>query len=154
MKVCQFLNEKHVRYDVLEHSPTFDSQHMAAAVHITGDEVAKSVLMRADHGFRYVLVVVPASRKVDFEAVSDMLGHSELQIASEKEVSEVCPDCESGVLVPFGSQYGAQTLLDSALSAHDTIAFEGNTHHETIRMKMADFCHLESPIVAPISIAG
>jgi Ala-tRNA(Pro) deacylase len=72
-------------------------------------------------------------------------------LASEQEVSEVCPDCEAGILLPFGSQYGVKTLVDSALGKEEEIVFEGNRHQESIRMKFTDFCRLESPLILPLT---
>jgi Ala-tRNA(Pro) deacylase len=151
MNVQQFLSSSHVPYQVLEHPPTGDAQHLAHALHVTGDEVAKTVLLRANHGYRYVAAVIPATRKIDFAIASRSFGDSELRLATEKEVSEVCPDCEPGVLLPFGSQYGVRTLVDSALERADEIVFEGNRHQEAIRMKFADFCRLESPLILPLT---
>jgi Ala-tRNA(Pro) deacylase len=153
VNVQEFLNTNHVAYEVLEHQPTDDAQHMAHAVHAKGRKVAKTVLLRANHGYRYVTAVIPATRKIDFDVASRSFGRSELHLASAAEVSEVCPDCEAGVLLPFGSQYGVKTLVDSSLEQEEEIVFEGNRHQESIRMKFADFCRLESPLILPLTAA-
>jgi Ala-tRNA(Pro) deacylase len=151
MKVKEFLNQQKVAYDVLHHEPTYDAQHMAHAVHVPGAEVAKTVLLRANHGYRYVTAIVPANKKIDFEIASRSLGHCELRLATETEISEVCPDCEFGILLPFGSQYGVKTIVDSAFEKQPEIVFEGNTHQESIRIQFADFCRLESPLIVPLT---
>lgn len=151
MNVKEYLTANRVTYQTLEHSRTGDAQHLAHAVHVPGDKVAKAVLLRANHGFRYVTAVIPASRQLDFEVASRSFGHCELQLASEAEVSQVCPDCEAGVLLPFGSQFGTKTLVDSSLQQSDEIVFEGNRHTEAIRVKFADFCRLESPLILPLT---
>jgi Ala-tRNA(Pro) deacylase len=153
MNVQQFLSARHVPHEILEHQPTDDAQHMAHAVHVQGQKVAKTVLLRANHGYRYVAAVVPATRRIDFEVASASFGHSELSLASEAEVSEVCSDCEAGIMLPFGSQYGVKTLVDSSLEGEEDIVFEGNRHQESIRMKFADFCRLESPLILPLTRA-
>ena len=152
MKVQEFLIASHVPYEVLEHQPTDDAQHMAHPMHVKGQKAAKTVLLRANHGYRYVTAVIPATRKIDFEVASRSFGQSELRLASEAEVSEVCPDCETGILLPFGSQYGVKTLVDSSLEKEGEIVFEGNRHQESIRMKFADFCRLESPLILPLTL--
>jgi Ala-tRNA(Pro) deacylase len=151
MNVQAFLTANDVHYDVLEHPPTGDAQHMAHVLHVPGSQVAKAVLLRANHGYRYVTAVIPATRQLDFEVASRSFGHSELRLASETEVSQVCPDCEAGVLLPFGSQYGVKTLVDSSLEKNEEIVFEGNRHVESIRMNFADFCRLESPLILPLT---
>jgi len=153
MNVQQFLSESKVPYEVLTHEPTYDAQHMAHAVHVKGAAVAKTVLLRADHGYRYITAVIPATRMIDFDVASRSLGQCHLRLASELEVAEVCPDCEFGVLLPFGSQYGVKTIVDSSLANEDEFVFEGSTHQESIRMKFKDFVRLESPLVLPLTKA-
>ena len=43
MNVTQFLSGQGVQYQTLPHRPTFDAQRMAQAVHVKGDNVAKTV---------------------------------------------------------------------------------------------------------------
>ena len=81
MKVLEFLSEKHVPYELLRHQPTYDAQHMAHAVHVKGGAVAKTVLLRANHGYRYMTAILPATQKIDFDVASRSLGGSELSIA-------------------------------------------------------------------------
>jgi hypothetical protein len=74
MNVQEFLRQRHIPFEVLDHEPTFDAQHMAHAVHAKGETVAKPVLLRADHGYRYVTAIVPASQKIDLEEAGRSLG--------------------------------------------------------------------------------
>lgn len=151
MNIQEFLSANQIPFEVLEHPPTTDAQHMAHAVHVSGDKVAKTVLLRANHGYRYVTALVPASRRIDLEVAGKSFGDADLRLASEAEIAEVCPDCERGVLLPFGSQYGVKTIVDASLEKADEIVFEGNCHEESIRMKFADFCRLESPLILPLT---
>jgi Ala-tRNA(Pro) deacylase len=121
---------------------------VAQATATPGGEVAKAVLLRANHGYRYIVAVLPSTHRVDLEAVARAIGGAEVQLASEIEVGQRCPDCEFGVLSPFGSQYGAETIVDKSLTVDEQILFEAQTHHEAIRMKYADFCRIENPTVA------
>jgi hypothetical protein len=45
-----------------------------------------------------------------------------------------------------------QTIVDLSLAENEDIIFEGNTHHEAIRMKFDEFRRLEEPLVAPITV--
>jgi len=146
MDIQKFLGEKQVVFNLLPHRESFDAQRMAQTLHVPGREVAKTVLLRADRGYAYFVAVVPAPEHIDLPRVAELLGGSQVELASEEELAARCPDCECGVLPPFGSEYGMQTLLDSQLLDDEEIVFEGNTHHEAIRMKMADFRRLEQPL--------
>jgi Ala-tRNA(Pro) deacylase len=144
----EYLHERRVPFETVAHTETFDAQHLAQALHTPGKEVAKSVLLRADHAYRYIVAVLPASHMIDMDALSRFLGGAGLALATEVEIAERCPDCEFGVLPPFGTHYGAQTVVDKALTEDETITFEGGTHTEAIRMKFADYFNVEHPLVA------
>ncbi len=147
MKISDFLKAERVDFDLLPHQDTYNAQSMAQTLHVSGHHVAKTVLLRADRGKTYVVAVLPASRQVDLEMVSEMLGGRDIDVASEQEVADHCTDCELGVLPPFGSYYGMMTIVDASLDEDYEIVFEGNNHHEAIRMLFDDFRHLEKPIV-------
>ena len=146
MDIAQFLTERNVAFDLIPHRETHDAQRMAATIHVSGNQVAKTVLLRANGGFTYIVAVLPAPTNVDLQCVAEMLGGSRIQLATENEISQHCPDCELGALPPFGSQYGMKTVVDESFGEDDVIVFEGNTHHEAIRMSFADFCQIERPL--------
>lgn len=149
MKVQEYLREHAVEFRVLDHRPTYDAQRMAQAVHVSGEEVAKTVLLRSNEG--YAVAVLPATHRLDLPAAQQSLGVAKLNLATEQEMKTVLPANEVGALPPFGSLYGMRTLVEQALTRDEEIVFEGNTHHESIRMRYADFAGLEQPIVAQIS---
>jgi Ala-tRNA(Pro) deacylase len=151
MKTRDFLQQRRVPFEVVPHEETFDASRLAQAVHTPGRKVAKSVLLRADGGSQYIVAVLPSTHRVDLEGVSRALGGANVRLATEAEVSEHCPDCECGVLPPFGSQYAAETIVDTSLTDDDEIVFEGSTHCEAIRMKYRDYCRIEHPRVVPFA---
>lgn len=149
MNVSTFLTKQHVEYDLIPHRETYDAQRMAEAVHVSGAEVAKTVLLR--HGRDYVIAVLPANRTIDFDAVAEILEQDHVQLANELEMADLFPDCELGAMPPFGSQYEMQTIVDQSLVNDDVIVFEGNTHHESIRMRFCDFVAIEHPQLGRIA---
>ena len=148
MNTQQFLQQHRAGFEVVSHAEAFDASHVAQATGTPGREVAKAVLLRVNHGYRYIVAVLPSTHRIDLEAVSRMLGGAQVQLATEAEVGQRCPDCEFGVLSPFGSRYGAETIVDKSLAEDEEIVFEGNTHHEAIRMRYVDYCKIENPSVA------
>lgn len=151
MGTKQFLQERRVPFEVVAHPVTFDAQHLAQSLHTPGREVAKTVLLRADHAYRYFVVVLPATHRIDLKKLSEFLGEAHVELATEVEIAEHCPDCEFGVLPPFGSHYGAETIVDSSLAADEYITFESESHTEAIRMRYAEFYDVEHPLVADIA---
>jgi len=148
MNVQQFLADQKVEFDVLHHPPSFSAQEMAQAMHTSGKEVAKTVLLRSEEDDQYMVAVLPASSHVDLEKVGEVVGVSDVELATEIDIGERCPDCELGALPPFGSQYHMRTIVDEDLVNDETIVFEGNTHEEAVRMRCEDFMRIEHPLLA------
>lgn len=153
MNITNFLKEQKVKFESIPHRDTYDAQRMAAMIHVSGYEVAKTVLLRGEADDEYVVAVLPANRTIDFARAAEALGESKVELATEIEISEHCPDCEMGALPPFGSHYGMKTLVDESLAEDDEIVFEGNTHHEAFRVSFADFRRIEQPAIASFAHA-
>jgi Ala-tRNA(Pro) deacylase len=147
MNVAEFLETRNVEFHFLPHRETFSAQRLAESLHVPGGEVAKTVLLRANGGYRYFVAVLPATKSIDFAEASAALGGSKLHLATEVDLHSHCPDCELGVLPPFGSQYAMETIVDESLTRDEDIVFEANTHHEAIRMKFSDFRRIENPLI-------
>lgn len=152
MNVKQFLEKRKVPFQLMVHPSAYDASHLAQAVHVPGRHVAKTVLLRVNHGYADAVAVLPATFNVDLNKVAAMLGGAQVTLGTEQDIASHCPDCEAGVLPPFGSQYGMRTLLDESL-AGDEIVFEANTHDEAIRMKCTDFQQVEGPLVGHFATA-
>jgi Ala-tRNA(Pro) deacylase len=152
MNVVKFLEAGNYQFERVPHRPTYSAQRLAHELHVPGREVAKTVLLRADGGYRYIVAVLPANKEIDFNQASKLLGGTKLELGTEFDMQTHCPDCDFGVLPPFGSRYGMRTIVDFALSKDEDIWFEGNTHDEAIRMKFTEFCRLEQPLIAPFAI--
>lgn len=151
MDIEAILQERTIPHEIIRHPPTDTAAETSAAGGIDPDSMAKVVLLRADHGYEYVIAVVPADRDLDLQKASQALGYSDLALANDDEVSERCPDCEGRILLPFGAAYHLKTLIDQRLAEHDTIAFRSNTRDHSVRMKFADFHEIEKPPVVALS---
>lgn len=149
MNIHNFLDQKKVAYETIQHRPTFDAQRLAEAVNESGRHVAKTVLLRSAKD--YLLAVLPATHTIDLPGTRALLRTDDVALASEPEINEKFPDCETGAIPPFGSQYALTTLVDESLADAGQIVFEGNTHEEAIRMRFDDFFELEKPVVTQLS---
>lgn len=152
MNISEFLRERGARFTVIPHGETYDTQRMAEAIHVHGCEVAKTVLLRASGGYRYIVAILPAPMMIDLDKVSSVLGGSKMSLATAVEVASCCPDCDFGALPPFGSQYNLMTLVDSSLAEDECIYFEGNTHREAIQMPFEDFRRIEEPLIGSFAV--
>jgi Ala-tRNA(Pro) deacylase len=144
-----FLDENRAEYTHTTHPHAYTAREVASAEHLPSREVAKTVVVFGDK--KYHMLVVPASRLVDFQEVRFTLGLTHARLATEAEVGELFPDCELGAMPPMGNLYGMPVYLDSSLAEEDMIAFNAGTHRDVVHMHTGDYRALVHPMV--ISLA-
>jgi len=145
----QYLAKKGVTYLRLQHSSAFTAQEVAAAAHVPGRELAKSVMVKLD--YRLIMAVLPASQKIDFEMLKRGTGATHAVLAMESDFEDVFPDCDTGAMPPFGNLYGVPVYVARSLAEDEDIAFNACSHTELIRMPFADFARIVRPIVLEFS---
>ncbi len=143
MKLDEYLTNQQVPFERLPHRTAYTANRIAQLLHVPGKEMAKTVLVRTDHG--YVLAVLPATHNVDLEELGREIGEPECNLATEQEMDIVFPDCARGAIPPFGSPYRVRTVVDETLTADKCIVFEGQNHEEAIRMAFRDYATVEHP---------
>jgi len=149
MEVVKFLDESGVKYELTQHEPAFTAQRMAAATGEPGRYVAKPVIVRVDG--KNMMCVLPASRKIDMDALKSKLGAKSVELLGEKDIGQIFGDCELGAEPPFGNLYDLPTIMDKSLEKDEHIMFQGGTHDKAIRISMADYRRLVSPKVLEFS---
>jgi Ala-tRNA(Pro) deacylase len=142
MRVSEFLSAERVAFETLLHAPAYTAQHRAKYLGVSGNQVAKAVLLHSGEG--YLLAVLPATKRIDTEALSSELGSS-VSLATGQEVAVVFRDCEWGVVGPFGKLYGIPSILDSSIAREQMMIFESDTHAQAIRIRCRDYESLERP---------
>jgi len=150
-KLRDFLDAEKVKYVTITHSPAFTAQEIAAAAHIPGKEMAKTVMVKVDR--EMAMVVLPASMKVDFNRLLDATGAQEVDLAREREFRDMFPDCELGAMPPFGNLFGLRTFVAEELTEDEEIAFNAGSTTEVIKLAYRDFERLVKPRVLPFRIA-
>ena len=149
MRVTEFLDASAVRYEMSEHTPSFTAQQMAAVEHEPGKYVAKPVIIKADG--KYIMCVLSACSKVDLRTLKSQLNAKSVELADEKEIEGLFPDCEIGAEPPFGNLYKLSTIVDKTLAGDDHIMFQAGTHQKAIQMSMADYHKLVEPKILEFS---
>jgi Ala-tRNA(Pro) deacylase len=141
----QLLDDRGVKYVTVRHSPAYTAQEVAASTHISGYEIAKTVIVKVDG--RIAMAVIPAPLHVDLRQLKELIGADDLTLASESEFRMLFPECEAGAMPPFGPLYGMDTYVAARLADDEYIAFNAGTHTELIRMRYRDFERLADPKV-------
>lgn len=136
-----------VSYETLPHREAYTAQGVAAAVHVSGWTLAKVLVVRAP-GEGPIMVVLPASCRLDLAGLARVLGKPSVTLLAETEMRELFPDCETGAMPPFGQLYGLPVWVDACFPQAGEFAFQAGNHHEVVRMKYAEYERLARPVVA------
>lgn len=137
-----FLENHHIKYQAISHSPGFTAQEVAASAHISGKQLAKVVVVKA--GNQLALVVLPANGHVNFAELKELMGRSDIDLARESDFKSKFPECEVGAMPPFGNLYGMPVYISTQLP-QDKIIFNSGSHSELIQMAWQDFIDLVKP---------
>ena len=149
-KLKEYLDRHHIKYTSIKHSPAYTAQEIAARSHISGKDMAKTVMVKINN--EMAMAVLPASFKIDFEALMNVTGSAMVDLASEEEFKFIFPDCEIGAMPPFGNLYDLDVYVSEKLAEDNEIWFNAGTHNELIRMHYDDFERLVRPRVFEFSL--
>jgi Ala-tRNA(Pro) deacylase len=149
-KLKDYLEKNQVRYEVGYHERVYTSQEIAAAMHVPGKELTKVIMVKADG--KMVMLVLPASYRVETKKLKKVFQCKRLGIAKEKDFEELFPDCEIGAMPPFGNLYNLEVWVDQILTEDEFIVFQAGSHVETLKIKYSDYARLVSPKVGDFSV--
>lgn len=148
MKVEELLSARNIWFERIEHRPVYTASELASEIHVRGDEVGKTVLLRTNRGF--LIAVLSANHIVDLEQVGALLGEPVVKLATREDAATLFTDVEPGVVPPFGAVYGIRSVLDVHLVCLRFVVFEGESFGVAIRMKTDDYIMLTEPYIGLI----
>jgi Ala-tRNA(Pro) deacylase len=148
-QVKEYLASQGVAYETIPYGHAYDAQHVAAEAHVSGKQLAKTVMIKVDDSL--VMAVVPADARVDCERLKATLGATHAEMAKESDFKGLFGDCEVGAMPPFGPLFGVEVFVDQGMSLARSIVFRGGTHGELIRMAYADFARIAAPRVLALA---
>lgn len=149
-KLTGYLDSHNIPYTVITHSPAYTAQGIAGLTHISGKEVAKTVIVKLDE--KLVMAVLPANFHVDLAALKRALRAKCVVLATEEDFKDRFAECETGAMPPFGNLYGLPVFADENLARDQEIAFNAGTHRELIRMAWGDFKRLAEPTMLRFAV--
>jgi Ala-tRNA(Pro) deacylase len=148
-KLKEFLDKEKIKYVSIVHSTAYTAQEVAASVHITGRELAKTIIVQLDG--EMAMAVLPANRKIILQDLREVTGSDQVKFVAEDDFKKKFPDCETGAMPPFGNLYGMEVYADEQLAQDEMIAFNAGSHAELIQLAYDDFVRLVKPKVAPLA---
>jgi len=149
-KLTRYLDENEVKYVTIRHSEAFTASEIAQTAHVPGKELAKTVMVKIDG--EMVMVVLPATERIDLELLRQTTGATDVEIAHEDEFEQLFPNCQTGAMPPFGNLWDMKTLVDQQLREDERIAFNAGTLTELIQLSYGDYERLVEPTVLQIGM--
>ena len=143
MNLQSYLDELGVAYRMSHHPIAYTAQDLAAAEHVSGRQVIKPVVVKADG--RFVMCALPACYRIDLDALREQLQADSVSLAEETKLGELFPDCELGAEPPIGRMYDMLTLMDESMTADSRVTFQAGTHSDAITMSLAEYRRVAQP---------
>src|SRR5215813_7970126 len=133
--------DQNVTYEVITHDPTMSSTRTAQACHVSGDRLAKAIVLRRDGG--YMLAVLPASHHIRLPDLRQQIG-DDVALADESEIKRLFPDCALGAVPAVGECYDLDVIVDDSIQEQPDVYLEGGDHTTLIHISQAQFSRLMS----------
>ena len=141
-RLAELLDAKSIPYDVLRHAPVYTSEEAAAIRGTPLASGAKALICKADE--RFLMVVLPADRKLASKLVRKAASAKSLRFASREEVEQLT-GLAPGSIPPFGSLFNLPTWCDERLAEQPRINFNAGDHSISISMAYTDYLTAERP---------
>lgn len=149
-KLKEFLDKNKVKYISIKHSPAYTAQEIAESAHISGKNIAKTIIVKVDG--KPAMAVLPANNLIDVDLLKDTTGAEYVELAGEKEFQDMFPGCEVGAMPPFGNLFDLPVYVAETLTKDEFIVFNAGTHTELLKMKYRDFSDIVKPLVLKFSL--
>jgi Ala-tRNA(Pro) deacylase len=139
--VDMYLKQNHPGCEHSAHLRVVPAQRVAAAEHVSGERMAKTVVVRLDGDL--VLAVVAADRKVDLGALALTAGAAHAELAAEQDFATRFQPCEVGAEPPLGL-FGVPIFVDAALADEPWLVMRAGTHEDAVRMRTDEWMDVEN----------
>jgi Ala-tRNA(Pro) deacylase len=131
--------DQNVAYDVICHEPTMTSMRTAEASHVSGERLAKAVVLRRNGG--YLLAILPASHHIRLPDLEKQIGEH-VDLAKEGEIDALFRDCAHGAIPPVGDCYSLDVIVDESITEQPEVYLEGGDHATLIHLSHDQFAQL------------
>lgn len=111
----------------------------AEACHVSGDRLAKGVVVRTGDG--YILAVLPATHRIDRDELKKQVG-GDFALATEDEIVQLFSDCARGAVPAIGECYGLKVVVEDKIREQPDIYFEAGDHTTVVHVSQAQFSEL------------
>jgi len=109
MTLKDFLIDAGIEYELVKHPYSFNTSQAAEKSHISGEQIAKGVVLHDDQG--YLMAVIPATHRVQIGKMRENY-HRYFALADEVDLPRLFSDCMVGAVPPVGQAYHVDVIFD------------------------------------------
>lgn len=146
-----YLDKNKIDYEELAHKTVYTAYDAAQTLKKELKEIAKNLLIQADKTF--VLVIIPADKKLHLEKLKKALGAKKISIPKEQIMVKVLK-IKPGALSSFGKLHKLETIVDKTMLQTKKAVLSAGSFTDSVFMKMKDFVQLEEARLADIAMGG
>lgn len=148
--LVELLRAAGAEFELLPHRRTTRAAGEAHALGVEPDDVAKTVIARAEDG-RCVRAVVPASNRLDLERLAAATGTRTMELLAETDLVSAYPQFELGAVPPFGGPEGDRVVVDKRLASRERVVLDAGVHDTSLRLRVDDLVTVSGAELADIS---
>ncbi len=135
----EHLRQHHGGFVHAVHPDAVTAQDLAAAEHVTGRRVAKTVVVKL--GDELAFAVVRATDRVNLAAIEEATGEL-ADLAPESAFAEFFRPCEIGSEPPLGL-FGLPIFVDEKLVQEQTLVMPAGTHRDAVELDAGEWLRCE-----------
>ncbi|PIS05431.1 MAG: hypothetical protein COT81_01470 [Candidatus Buchananbacteria bacterium CG10_big_fil_rev_8_21_14_0_10_42_9] len=150
-KLVKYLDAKAVKYEPIVHKTVYTAYDTAKTLKKELSQIAKSLLVSADKA--YVIVVLPASMRLDMAKLKKAIGAKKISIPKESVVVKILK-LKKAPVDAFGGMRKLQVVVDKSLAKSKEAIFNAGTFTDSVAMKVKDFIGAEEATVASFAASA
>jgi Cys-tRNA(Pro) deacylase len=135
-KVKKFLDKNKVKYEVVKHKTVYTAYDLAQTLKKKLQDVVKTLVVKVDKS--HALLVLPASRQVDFKTLKKVTGAKSVDIDRENVMTKLFK-VKPGAISPFhGPLHKLPIYVDKAVMKAQKAVVQAGSFEESLHMKTKD----------------
>jgi len=130
-KLQNFFKKNKIKGEVLMHKKVYTVYDKAKTLGKKLQEIGKTIAMKADQ--KHILVVLPASHRIDLAKLKKLLKVKKLEIVKETVLSKIFK-IKPGTHVPFGTYHNIPVFIDKALLKSKAIVVSAGSYTDSMKL--------------------
>jgi Ala-tRNA(Pro) deacylase len=159
-KITGYLDKNKYKYEVIEHRTTYTAWDTAQTEKVKPQEVAKSLVMKADGD--YLLALVPSNKNLDKKKLLKAVNaarkksaakpYKKIDFAKEAWMKKNIPG-KVGATPPFAGLLKLDIYADNALLKSRKIYLGSGEYTYSVRVNTSQYLKVEKPVKGAFSVA-